>query len=258
MSHLLLDTALSFDTAVSLGLVPGWSLVRIIGHNNDIDSGTEDLWGQGGVKTWPTAAGAVTVVSSSINDAAAGTGARTVLVEGLDANYNPISELYTMNGTTDVVGLQLFFRVQRIQAVTCGSGGENAGAITATLGGNVQSSMAAAFGASRDGHYTVQAGYQFLVTLYELTCGRLGTGDLELNAFIREYNANSDSNYNAWRCVSSIDMSEGSVPQVAPRGRIVQARADIRIQGISNAANLATSVVIVGFLIDNNALIQSR
>lgn len=71
------------------------------------------------------------LTSSSANDAAAGTGARTVKVYGLDANYKFATETVTLNGQTAVTTTGTFYRVFGIQVITTGTGRKNAGDIYA-------------------------------------------------------------------------------------------------------------------------------
>lgn len=61
-----------------------------------------------------------------------GTGARTVLVKGLDASYNQAEETVTLNGTSNVATTTAYVRIQEMRVVTAGSGGAAAGNITAT------------------------------------------------------------------------------------------------------------------------------
>jgi len=252
------DKSIDFDAAVLLGLVPGWTQVRVVGYNADIDAGTEDLWQGGGVKTFPTTAGAVTIVSTSASDAAAGTGAIAVVVEGLDANYTPISETLLLNGVSNVVGAQLFFRVNRAYVTIVGSGGVNAGDISGTVGGNTQFFIAAGFGATQDGHYTIPAGYTMLVTRYQIACGRLGAVDLQVVGAARTPNGASTDGYGSWLVLNSFSMSEGSSHVLEPRFRLFQGKTDVRIQGVSSGANASATVIWMGYLIENNALIASR
>jgi hypothetical protein len=88
-------TAWSHDflQAVGLGQVPGYRRVTAIGNNPDLDTATlpEDIWSGGGQYPWMTGATALEVVSDSANDAAAGTGARTVTINGLDINYAEVA-----------------------------------------------------------------------------------------------------------------------------------------------------------------------
>lgn len=67
--------------------------------------------------------------SSSANDAAAGTGARTVRIYGLDFNGNPLTEDVTLNGQSKVTSTNKFWRVFGAKTLTAGSGRVNAGDI---------------------------------------------------------------------------------------------------------------------------------
>lgn len=80
------------------------------------------------------------IASASANDAAAGTGARTVRITYLTSTgTGPFTETVTLNGTTYVntVATNICY-IEQIEALTAGSGGTNAGIITlkaATAGG---------------------------------------------------------------------------------------------------------------------------
>jgi len=78
----------------------------------------------------------LSIVSSSANDSAAGTGARTVVVEYLNGDLDYSFEVVTLNGTTPVLTLATDVRwVQAVHMATAGSGGKAAGNITAANGG---------------------------------------------------------------------------------------------------------------------------
>lgn len=107
--------------------------LRLQGVNEDVDAGTEDITEVGGTYAGqPTgAAEALNIVSSSTADTnSAGTGLRTLRVEGLDANGEYAQETFALNGTTPVVSSSTWKRVFRVFGLTGGSGGTNAGAIT--------------------------------------------------------------------------------------------------------------------------------
>jgi len=109
--------------------------IVILGENPDIDNNTvpETLWELGGTYVFPTAASTATIVSSNTNDTSNGTGARLVFIEGLDSNWNEVSEVLTLNGTNSVTGTVSFFRVNNARVVFSGSGQVNAGNITITV-----------------------------------------------------------------------------------------------------------------------------
>lgn len=76
-------------------------------------------------------AAALDISSSSANDAAAGTGARTVTVYGLDSAGKMQTETIALNGQTAVTTTKTFWRVFGIQVATAGTGRKNAGDIYA-------------------------------------------------------------------------------------------------------------------------------
>lgn len=155
-----------FELQVSRGQIPWHKLLFKYGSNSDIDDSLETIWSQGGIYAYPSAASVMTVSSSSINDAAAGTGARTIVVSGLDANYNEISETVTLNGQTAVNTVNSYLRVFRAYVATAGSGATAAGTIyigTGTVTSGVPATTYAAIPVSANqtlmAIWTVPAGY---------------------------------------------------------------------------------------------------
>ena len=148
----------------------GISVVSQFARNADIDTTTdpEDLWNSSGLFTGQTTDDeAVEVLSSSAADAAAGTGARTVEISGLDSNFALQSETVTLNGTTPVDTAGTYTRVHSVRVLTAGSGGENAGTITArhtTTTANVFSVIPIGENRSGIAAYTVPANYQGWLT----------------------------------------------------------------------------------------------
>lgn len=131
--------------------------VTVLGVNTDVDIANvpEDLWSAGNAYVFPTAANATTVVSTSTNDAAAGTGARTILLWGLDASYGELIETVTLNGTTLVPAANNFFRINGAKVLTAGSGLTNAGGISILHSGTVLSKIVASSGETGQAIHTV-------------------------------------------------------------------------------------------------------
>lgn len=101
----------------------------------------EDLWTCATDLTYLTTASTLDVVSASALDIdTSGTGARKVVLTGLDQNYAPIQEIVNLNGTTTVTTTATFLRLLVAQIVDAGSGESPAGivSITATTGGSDQ------------------------------------------------------------------------------------------------------------------------
>jgi len=118
-----------FNLQVARGQVPHHKTLFKFGNNADINGSLETIWSYGGLYVYPTSAIQMSVSSSSANDTAAGTGARTIVVSGLNAQYAEISETVTLNGQTAVLTTNTFIRVFRAFVVTAGSGGTAAGTI---------------------------------------------------------------------------------------------------------------------------------
>lgn len=168
--------------SVALGLVSGVEQVNLIGRNADVDTGTEDVWTQGATWAAPTAARIHALVSSSTDDAAAGTGARTVLVEYIGSDYAAAEETVTLNGTTPVNMAASAVMINRMTVATAGSGGVNAGAITATAAtdSTVTSAIATGRNTSETLAYMVPLGKSLLVANLVLSVQAGATTDMEI------------------------------------------------------------------------------
>lgn len=167
--------AVDSEIDIANGLYTGYSIINKYGYNPDVDTGTlpEDVWDYGGLYTgFPSAAETLQVFSASANDTAAGTGARTVTINGLDANYASLSETVTLNGVTPVTTTNAFLRVNNLQVITAGSGGSNAGLITcrqSVTQTNVMCAITLGWNFSKSTAYTVPAGYSGYIR--QFTCG---------------------------------------------------------------------------------------
>tara|TARA_R110002020_G_scaffold207256_3_gene412690 strand:+ start:29276 stop:30052 length:777 start_codon:yes stop_codon:yes gene_type:complete len=166
---------------VALGHINSWYYVGVRCHNPNVGSSIEDIWGVGGVQVTPATAGVASVVSDDAADTAAGTGARTACVGGLDWSYKEVSEDVTLNGTTPVVTTQEFLRVNSLEVLTSGSGEVNAGDITASVGGNVQRQIDAGDGICHCGQFCIPAGHTAYLFQIDVEQGQDSTTDVWLN-----------------------------------------------------------------------------
>lgn len=162
---------------VGKGLIPGHSILHKFGYGNVATSlvpVTSSL-----TYPTPTSATALEIVSSDANDTAAGTGARTVYVEGIVANGAVGSETVTMNGTAAVALSNSYRRVYRMYVATSGtyassSASSNAGTITLRESGggstwaviNVETGFG--LGQSLISCYTVPANHTAYVLSYNV------------------------------------------------------------------------------------------
>lgn len=114
-----------------------------------------------GVLNWLTAASAVRIkAGGNANDTAAGTGARSVLIHGLDANFEPITEtVVTAGALASDAPSQNFIRVWRAEVATVGTyGGTNTAVIDIeTTGGTLLIEIGGGESHSEFGAFTVPA-----------------------------------------------------------------------------------------------------
>ena len=158
-----------FNLQVSRGQITGHVRFCPFGFNSAVGTSPETMWTAGATYSYPSTATALTVVSSSTDDdgSPAGTGARTVTIIGLDANYNEVSETVTMNGTTNVTTTQTFLRVNEAIVATAGSTGSNVGTITiANTTPVTLAEIVATAGIAQQCVYTVPAGKSVYITRY--------------------------------------------------------------------------------------------
>lgn len=71
--------------------------------------------------SYPAAAATVSVVSTSTSDTSAGTGIRTIQIDGLDANWASQNETITLDGTTAAVSTKSFIRINAVTGMTFGT-----------------------------------------------------------------------------------------------------------------------------------------
>lgn len=185
---------LPYGYAATIGAVPGASRIAMLGNNPSIDTATqpEDVWSGAelGVLNGidhryiprpTTAPVSMEVVSSSANDDAAGTGARTVVIGYLDGAYAAQSVTLTLNGTTPVALPVPVMRVNSLRVASSGTfGGSNAGNLSVRLAGGLGATYAylrIGNGLARSSLYTVPAGQTFDIFSMVVAVNRADTQD---------------------------------------------------------------------------------
>lgn len=139
----------------------GWAPVLLYGSKLDVDAATDgSVWrGPSDFISLPTTAGPCSLLSTSADDTALGTGAQNVLVTGVDANWDPLTELKALDGLTPVVTSADFLRINELRVLAAGTGETNAGDITASIGGGVSGIIIAGDSVTLQFGYTVPANH---------------------------------------------------------------------------------------------------
>ncbi len=125
-----LPLALASAIGQASNVFPVWKFGVIL----SVGTSFETVWSQGGLYNYLGSASVVNASSSSTADTSAGTGAQTILVTGVDENWDDATETLSMNGQSLVATTTTFRRVFRTQVITGGSGGQNAGDIYISTG----------------------------------------------------------------------------------------------------------------------------
>lgn len=163
----------SFNLDLSRGLISGLTSNHKFGYNGSVNTTEQPVWAESSVSyAYPAAAATVTISSDNAADTSAGTGARTVYIEGLSSTWATTSETLTLNGTTAVTSANSYIRINRAYVVTVGSGGVNTGivyigtgSVTAGKPAVVLASLVAGRGQTLQAIYTVPLGYTAYVVM---------------------------------------------------------------------------------------------
>ena len=158
----------SWAINISAGNVNGISYIEKFGMNTDVDANKETIWDGGDIYTYIATAETVTVTSSSGSDSAAGTGARTVEVQGLNSSYEVVTETLTVGGAGGTVE---FLRVFRARVITAGTDGVNVGNVSVTS--DDTSTVLAIIGVDGAGSNAAGRGQTFMA-LYTIPAGKTG------------------------------------------------------------------------------------
>jgi hypothetical protein len=169
-----------FDVQVARGQITMHRSFCQFGINTAASTSNETVWIGSNTYTFPAAASVLKISSSSASDTSNGTGARTVLVEGLNANYEPVSETVSLNGQTAVNTTNSYIRVNKMTVLTAGTGGTSVGNIYAGTG-DVTSGVPAVVvnqtgilaNETESGFYTVPAGYTAFINMWTMSSGNV-------------------------------------------------------------------------------------
>lgn len=150
----------NFFQEVAMGNIAGYRAEQFFFHNPAVGTTKETIWPVGGTVVLQTAEQTVEMLSTSANDTALGTGARTCSVEGINGAHVRVSEIATTNGLSAVTLTQKFLRVTRTTVLTSGTLSKNDGDITVQVsgGGDIMSRATAGRGISYGPIVPVPAG----------------------------------------------------------------------------------------------------
>jgi len=136
------------------------------GINLQVGTAYETVYRGGNNYTYITTATKLYFAGEAGVDRSDGVGARTVILDGLDGNYDELSETITMNGATAVPTTATFLRINDCYVDTAGSSGTNSGVITIKngAGSTTYDTLTASTGHLQSAVWTVPANHSAYVT----------------------------------------------------------------------------------------------
>lgn len=179
MSYFNLDD--NFKLNVARGKVRGASMIHKFGAVPSMaQSTTGTIWDKNDtVYPWSAFDTAGTVTAAIVNAADNG---KQVTVLGLDADYNEVSEVFTLSSTATVTGTVSFKRVFRGYVST---GSDNVGDIIFTKNGNDVLKIRAGRSQTLMAIYTIPAGKTGY--LYKGVCSAQASADGTGNMYVRYF-----------------------------------------------------------------------
>ena len=241
-----------FELQVARRQVAWHKSVTVFGFNADVDSTPETVWPGGGILAFPSAALQMSVSSANANDTAAGTGARTVYIEGLDSSYNEISEVVTLNGQTAVTTAKSYIHINEAYVLTAGSGNSAAGSIyigtgvvTAGVPATVYDIIAYDYNKRITGSYTIPAGYTGYVSQGLFSTGQSGGS----NAVTGRLMTRGTNNIRLTAAV--VTLNNGAADYVFEYPIVVPEKTTIEAQAFGASENNACSSMFIILLVKN-------
>ena len=144
--------------AIAKGEVNGYSVRNLFGYNSAIGTTYMPAWENATAYTYPTSALTMTVTSNVADNGV------IILIAGLDANYNQISEFVTLAGTATTT--KQYFRINDVVTVS----GNALNNITISNGGITYAKVRGGDGKNQASIYTVPAGYSFYLFRIDAFC----------------------------------------------------------------------------------------
>lgn len=232
-----------FDLQVARGQIAGHTTVSIFGYQANVTTSPIPIWENATTYTFPTSAATANVASGSSSDIGA-----TVLINGLDSNFNPLSETVTI-ASGNTVTTNSYLRVNSLFLTKPGSGfTNNQGAISVKQGSNTLAQINPGIGKSQSTIYTVPNGYTFYLDYVEANTSNSYTSGNYL-----VYNV--VTNNNATGVQSSILQQPFTSIYTATRSQdpfAYSQKTDIQWQLKTSASTYAVGIIVTGKLIKND------
>lgn len=227
---------------IALGEIPNHTSIYKFGRNSSVGT-SEVLIAANGYYGMPSVAYPVVVTSTSGDDNPTGNGARMIQIFGLDADFNEVDEIVTINQ----VSINSYIRVYRVAVLTSGNPSPitdaNLGTLTVTqqTSGVIMCQILPNDGQTKVACYTIPAGYVGLMWSADTTTGE---GKSAINQLKTRDNTIANG---AFRVRGVRDNFENTVGQAFKIPRLYGEKTDIVFTSKSTASGTPVSA---SFLIE--------
>ena len=230
------STTPNFLYDVARGRILDHSALNLFGFNRDVNGSFETVWNDGSTYVYPGSALTMSIVSTSASDT------MDLLIVGLDASYNVISETVTLTGTTPITSTAQFFRINSAVILA----GSNVGSITISNGGTKYAFIEATLGISQAIIYTVPAGYTFYIFRIDVNSAT-ATG----SQYLTFRNVQIDSTGRTLK-VAEATFADSQVSYDRQVPFAVNEKTDFQFEAKSSAGSNEMALFIEGILVKNN------
>ena len=229
--------------AIALGKDPNITAVDKFGKNDTVGTSFEEIWAYSSNITYiPNATAETITIASSGVDTVGNTGARTVVIEGLDATGAEISETVVLNAAASPTSANQYWRINRAYCVLAGTGGINANDILFTASGSgVQANIKALEGQTMKTQATIPLGKTGFISGLFFNMGK--SDDAVVQIQTRKYGE-------SWRTKRELKGYQNHVQLLLPSFIAVDALGDIRMLAKTGAGGLAVAAGYYYYLED--------
>lgn len=209
-----------FHYEVAEGKRQGRTTWNKFGYNDDVDTGTEEIIASfGGAFSKLSGTDTLEIVSTSSNDEITGTGARKIVIVGVDLNWDSLTEEVDLDGVNPVSTNNEFLGVNQVYVSESGSGETNEGSIT--IKGATQTAVTLAHipigeGISQEAIFYVKNNYIALADWLTLNASKASLIASEKLVEIKGWVYNSQTNTKSLVYKKNINTSVNSFTELNP------------------------------------------
>lgn len=209
--------------------------VNLFGFNETIGITYETIAKDGGgITPFPASAVQMSVVSTT-------TDTMDVLITGLDASYNVLTETVTLTGTTPVVTSGSFLRINAAQITS----GTNAGDISISNGGTEYAFIGAGIGISQALVYTVPANSTLYINSVNFTSGTVNPNKYLLGR--AQLTTEAGAVLSFWQSTWAVGVLQFNVPVPF----VVPEKCDFQLQAKSSSSENEIAAYVNAHLVTN-------